>query len=302
MRGKKVLLLVLVTIIAISLVASVLIHLLGYEFTHEGLVKKETLSRGGFTPLSSPPYAMHETGKRFEETKASGTTTYSYRMVIVEGRMTIEVEEGGVEKAVREIVKACKELNGYVAESRMVKERAYVIVKVPSGSLEDFMERVRGLGKVLSEETSARDVTEQYIDLEARLENAKREEKRLLEILNMAKTVDEVLKVEEYLKRIREEIERLEAQKKYLERRVEYATVLVEIVRRKLEWPEFDIMPAVMIGLRVLYTSIYVLTVLGFLSIVIIPVSLLVYVVYLIVRKRVKGFLKELRGETSQQR
>lgn len=299
MKSKKILFITLMTIITVSFILGVLIHLLGYEFTYEGLIKRG-LSHRELTPRSLTPfYTAFRAGKVGE---TSRIVTYSYRMVIIEGKMTMEVEEGGIEKTVREIIKICKELNGYVAESKITKERAYVIVRVPSESLEDFMERIRDLGKVLSEETSARDVTEQYIDLEARLENAKREEERLLEILKMAKTVEEVLKVEEYLKRVREEIERLEAQKKYIERRVEYATMLVEIkeiARKKIEWPEFDIMPAVMIGLRVLYTSIYVLIVLGFLSVVIIPALLLIYVVYLTVKKRMKGIVEKLSGKVS---
>jgi len=305
MRSRRILLLTLVSIIAVSFIASILIHLLGYEFTYEGLVKKGELSKGGFTftPTGFKSSASsHETGRHIGETETSGTTTYGYRMVIVEGRMSIEVEEGKVEETVREIMKVCKELNGYVATSRITEDWAYVVAKVPSEKLEDFMEKVRGLGKVSSEETSVRDVTEQYIDLEARLENAKREEERLLEILKMAKTVDEVLKVEEYLKRIREEIERLEAQKKYLERRVEYATVFIEIkenARKKIEWPEFDIMPAVIIGLKVLYTSIYVLIVLGFLLVVIIPLSLLAYIVYIIIKKRVKIVIEKISRKAS---
>ena len=69
---------------------------------------------------------------------------------------------------------------------------------------------------------------EEFFDLEARLGNQKRTEKRFQEILGVAKTVEEILDVERELSRVREQIERLEGRRRYLKDRVDLSTVSVE--------------------------------------------------------------------------
>jgi len=82
----------------------------------------------------------------------------------------------------------------------------------------------------VSYSSSGRDVTEEYIDLEARLRNLRRQEERLLEILDRAESVKDVLEVERELGRVRGEIERLEGRLRYLSNRVEFATITVELL------------------------------------------------------------------------
>ena len=71
------------------------------------------------------------------------------------------------------------------------------------------MDDIEAIGAVTSKSISGRDVTEEFVDLSARLGNLERQELRLLDILNMTTTVDEVLDVERELGRIRGEIESL---------------------------------------------------------------------------------------------
>ena len=71
------------------------------------------------------------------------------------------------------------------------------------------MDEIEAIGAVTSKSISGRDVTEEFVDLSARLGNLERQELRLLDILNMTTTVDEVLDVERELGRIRGEIESL---------------------------------------------------------------------------------------------
>jgi hypothetical protein len=73
------------------------------------------------------------------------------------------------------------------------------------------------------------DVTGEYIDLTARLNNSERQEQRLQEILDMANNTKEVLEVEREIWRVRTEIERLTGRIKYLENRVELATISVSL-------------------------------------------------------------------------
>jgi uncharacterized small protein (DUF1192 family) len=93
---------------------------------------------------------------------------------------------------------------------------------------------LRTLGHVLDESQSGQDVTEQVRDLEARLTNSRNTEKRLTEVLNnRTGRVSDVLEVEREIARVREEIERMDAQRLNFERQVEYSTVTVQVTEQR---------------------------------------------------------------------
>jgi chromosome segregation ATPase len=91
------------------------------------------------------------------------------------------------------------------------------------------MERLEALGKVQQRNLGSEDVSSQFIDLKARLSSALREEQSLLSLLGKAGTVTEILTIERELSRVRSEIERVQGQLNFLERRVELATISVSL-------------------------------------------------------------------------
>ena len=105
--------------------------------------------------------------------------------------------------------------------------------------------QIHTYGKVLDERTTSDDVTQQYVDLTARLVNLQKQEIRLQEILAMAKTVEDVLNVERELERVRGEIERLQGQINYLEGNAEMSSIVVKLgepalpfTPPRIEWGE----------------------------------------------------------------
>jgi predicted nucleic acid-binding Zn-ribbon protein len=82
---------------------------------------------------------------------------------------------------------------------------------------------------VTSKSVSAQDVTEEYIDVSARLDNLERQEARLQEILNMTETVEDVLAVEKELERVRGEIESLTGRLNYLDDRIDFSTINIRV-------------------------------------------------------------------------
>ena len=104
------------------------------------------------------------------------------------------------------------------------------VLRVPADQLEAVMSELKKLGRVESESQTGEEVTQQYIDLEARLSNARNAEQRLTDILRQrtGKLAD-VLAVELEIDRVRGEIERMDAEKKNLTTRVTFATVTVKI-------------------------------------------------------------------------
>ncbi|MCC2593762.1 DUF4349 domain-containing protein [Tessaracoccus sp. OS52] len=108
--------------------------------------------------------------------------------------------------------------------------RGWVTVRVPTDSYEDFVEAVVGIGTVKYQSEASDDVTQEHVDLSARLENLRAQEARLREFFDAAANVTEMLAIEEELGRVRGEIESLDAQVKYLERQAAMATVTLELV------------------------------------------------------------------------
>jgi hypothetical protein len=114
-------------------------------------------------------------------------------------------------------------------------------VRVPAGQLDGVLAELRKLGRVEQENQTADDVTRQYVDLTARLANARETEKRLVEILReRTGKVGDVLQVEREIARTREQIEQMDAERKTLDNEVQYASVelhITEEYKQSLETP-----------------------------------------------------------------
>jgi predicted anti-sigma-YlaC factor YlaD len=151
------------------------------------------------------------------------------RMVAYQVSMTVEVKEFEAAKSkLRQIMDA---EGGYITNSNFVEtpnqpKRASLVLRVPAAKLQTILNEVRALGRVKEEHLNSEEVTDQVVDLEARLKNARATEQRLIEVLNnRTGKVSDILQVEREIARTREQIERMEAQRQNLMKRVEMATV-----------------------------------------------------------------------------
>ncbi len=152
------------------------------------------------------------------------------REISVTANIVLTVDDVGV--AASKASSVISSMGGYVASSNIGKDRGFMSLKVPSDKLSEALNYIRTLGDVESEGISTVDLTENIIDLEARLRNARAEEQRLLYLLNKTISVQEILEVESRLSAVREKIERLEAMRKSMERSVDYATINLELRKR----------------------------------------------------------------------
>jgi len=108
-----------------------------------------------------------------------------------------------------------------------------VTVRIPSENFDAFLADVgKGVSYFDRKEISSRDVTEEFIDVEARLRTKKTLELRYLELLKKATKISEILEIEKQLTLIREEIEAKEGQLKYLQDRVSLSTVNIEFYKK----------------------------------------------------------------------
>ena len=101
-------------------------------------------------------------------------------------------------------------------------------MRVPAARFNEAMAELRGYGRVLNEVMQANDVTREHLDLSIRLENAQKSRERLLALLQKAEKVEDMLKIEEQLHRLTEEIERMTGQLRFLNDQVALSTVTVD--------------------------------------------------------------------------
>lgn len=171
------------------------------------------------------------------------------RMIIRTGDMSLVVND--VMLARDEIAQLAVNLNGYVVSSRIWGEeeemRGQISIRVPDEQFESGLAKLRELAiRVESESTDSQDVTEEYIDLEARLKNAEATESQYLALLDRATDVEDILKIYDSLSRVRSEIEQIKGRMQYLER-----TSSMSLISVRLE-PEASAKPLARVGWSVL--------------------------------------------------
>lgn len=154
-------------------------------------------------------------------------------MVIRTGQAFIEVEK--LDPAVLKIRQLAAQVGGYIANSSMSGGRdqirqATFELKIPAQKYEEAIGSLSTIGKVETVSSNAQDVGEEFVDVTARVNNARRLEERLISLLaNRTGKLDEVLRVERELARVREEIERYEGRLRYLTTRVATSTLTVTV-------------------------------------------------------------------------
>lgn len=119
--------------------------------------------------------------------------------------------------------------SGRVSGGSLSPASALVTLRVPADRLPQVEAAVAGLGTVVSQAASQSDVTQQHIDMTARLRNLRAEEAQLRAFYSKARTVDDLLSIQQQLSTVRGEIESMQAQVDYLERQAALATLTVSI-------------------------------------------------------------------------
>lgn len=145
------------------------------------------------------------------------------RRMIYAGSLVLGV--GDLHRARTELRTLCEELGGYVQSER----EASMVLRIPSAQWQVGVDRAASAGQEIARQIDVQDVTEQYVDLELRLKNARALRDRLEQLLQRADDIKAALEVEHELTRIRLEIEQLEATLRSLAQRVSFGTLSVNL-------------------------------------------------------------------------
>ncbi|MEV4884977.1 DUF4349 domain-containing protein [Chitinophaga ginsengisegetis] len=133
----------------------------------------------------------------------------------------------------KRIADTVKKYGGYIAsekqENTNMQWRNEVAIKVPAAAFEQCVESLTGGASRVDEKSiTSTDVTEEYVDLDARMKARLAVEQRYVQILQQAKNVKEILEVEAQLKSIREEIESAKGRLQYMDHHVAYSNISLE--------------------------------------------------------------------------
>lgn len=151
-------------------------------------------------------------------------------LIIRTGQLQLEVTD--LETAVQGAATAVSSVGGYVSGSEESAEaedaRATVTYRIPADRWDEALAAVRGLARAIRHvNVTTEAVTNQVVDLGARIVNLRATEGALQKIMNTASSIADVLKVQDQLTRVRGEIEQLVAQKAQLEERAAFGTLTV---------------------------------------------------------------------------
>ena len=155
------------------------------------------------------------------------------RKIIYTASLAIVVDDfSGVEQSIASLV---KQYGGFVADANVSLNQGSQrsgtwTVRIPARSFESFLDASGDLGVPERREQHGQDVTEEYVDLEARIRSKKQLEERILELLADNKgEIKDVIEVERELSRVRTEIEQMEGRLRYLTDRTKLTTVTLNV-------------------------------------------------------------------------
>ena len=157
-------------------------------------------------------------------------------MIIRTGQAYIEVDS--LELGIAQVQRLARTVGGYIANSSIQsgegqQRSATLEIKVASSRYDQALSGLTGIGKLLSSTTNAQDVGEEFVDVAARVANARRLEERLVTLLaTRTGKLEDVLAVERELARVREGIERYEGRLRFLRSRVAVSTLTVTVAER----------------------------------------------------------------------
>jgi hypothetical protein len=162
---------------------------------------------------------------------AQTETSTVNRKIVRNGSLELAVAD--VSQATGKIHAIVDSLGGFVEKSTQTNiggHTAVITVRVPAERLDQAMSQIKSMAVTVDRENvEARDVTRDYVDLDARLRNAQAEEARYLEILKRATTVKDTLEGGEKLCSVRARIEQLQGEMKYLTTQIDMSSLEISL-------------------------------------------------------------------------
>jgi hypothetical protein len=170
---------------------------------------------------------------RTDQWSRTGAFDLASRLIVRTGQASIEVDS--LEPSMAELRRVVQRVGGFVADASVQSGKnqirsATLQLKVPASRFDELTQGLEPLGKLQFVNVAAEDVSEEFVDLTARVVNGRRLEDRLIELLRTRTgKLQDVLSVERELARVREEIERMEGRLRFLKTSAQLSTLSVNL-------------------------------------------------------------------------
>ncbi len=165
--------------------------------------------------------------------------TLDVRRIIRTAELSLETNQA--DEAQKKITSLAEAKGGFVVSADTSRYRSesgaetttvHIVLRVPAPAFESTLDALRAIGtRVAREKVTGQDVTEEYLDLEARLRAQRAVEEQYLMILKQARTIGDTLLVQQKLGEVRGEIERAEGRRRFLESQTSLSTITVYLAR-----------------------------------------------------------------------
>ena len=158
-------------------------------------------------------------------------------------RVNMDAETEDLEALLPQLMTEISNLNGYVESQEVYNGSSYaayryrnarLTIRVPAENLDSLVAQVKGVSNVVSYNESVEDVTLAYVDMETRILALETERGRLLELMEKAETMSDLLEIEARLTQVRGDLESINSQLKVLQNQVSYATIELYINQVKV--------------------------------------------------------------------
>ena len=186
---------------------------------------------------SSPAIALASGGEAPQPEAAAAAGPAISRKIIYDAQVDLTVDS--VDPVAKKVTSLVQGARGYIAEQNVTGSPGTLRsihwrIRIPVDGFDSFVESVVALGELERNNRTSQDVSEQYYDIEARIKNKKVEEQTLHKILNeRSGKLEDVLKIEVELSRVRGEIEQLEGKIRVLENLSSLATLTLNVRERE---------------------------------------------------------------------
>lgn len=178
-------------------------------------------------PAKAPDPSLPNAGQPVKGDKPPVESSATKRLVIYKGALVVLV--AGVEPAVEKLSARVNELGGYVENQsgNSASNNATVTMRVPAEKFYALVNELGSYGQVTQKNVSASDVTKTVFDIELRLETAEKSRQRLLDLLKSANKMEEILQIENEVRRLTSEIEGMKGELRFLKDQVSFSTLAV---------------------------------------------------------------------------
>jgi len=192
-----------------------------------GATSKAAMDSNGYAVPESAAQGSYDLG----ETDTAAQLPQGRKFIIT---MDLDAEAEDLNGALAAINEKLTALDGYMESQNIYNGSAYsgrryrhanLTLRVPAERLDEFTAAVDAISNVVSSSRDTDDVTLQYVDTESRVKALQTERDRLLELMEQAETMSDLLEIESRLTDVRGELEQYASRLKVLDNQIDYATV-----------------------------------------------------------------------------